>query len=61
MPKGCPSHPAMSPSTKIAASDQAEIKRHILNLYHQFMDEKKNAKIWYDPILKFLREYNPFP
>ncbi|MCL2800909.1 MAG: hypothetical protein FWD28_04040 [Treponema sp.] len=50
-------HPSASPNTKIKDEDQAQIKAHILSIYQEFLEEKKNAKKWYDPILKFLKEY----
>jgi len=55
IPAGCRVHPSASPSTKIPADDQAEIKKHILALYRRFLEEKKTAKNWYDPILGFLK------
>jgi len=57
MPKGCKVHPAASPDTKIPADDQAQIKKRILSLYYRFMEEKKNAKAWYEPLVRFLRTY----
>jgi len=56
-PEGCNVHPAASPKTIIPEEDQKEIKSHILSLYHKYLEEGKTAKNWYDPILKFLREY----
>ena len=50
-------HPSAAPSTKIPQEDQVLIKEHILSLYNQFYAEGKTAKIWHEPILKFLREY----
>jgi len=54
---GCRVHPAASPRTIISSEDQKEIKSHILTLYYRFLEEGKTAKNWYDPILKFLKEY----
>jgi len=56
-PKGCNVYPSNAPPIKIKEEDKAEIKKHILTLYRQFLKEKEIAKEWYDPILKFLREY----
>jgi hypothetical protein len=50
-------HPSAAPLTKIQEEDKARIKSHILKLYNQFMEEGKTAKFWYEPLLKFLREY----
>jgi len=58
IPGGCRFHPAAAPLTRINASDQVQIKDHILKLYRQFLEEGKTAKIWYEPILKFLQNYN---
>ena len=56
-PKSCRVHPSASPVTKIAEEDQAQIKRHILDLYYRFMEEKKTAKTWHDPLIKFLKDF----
>jgi hypothetical protein len=50
-------HPSAAPLTKISEADQERIKRHILKLYNQFLEEKKAAVSWEEPLLKFLREY----
>jgi hypothetical protein len=50
-------HPSAAPLTKIIDADQAEIKKHILKLYNQFLEEKKSSASWTEPLLKFLREY----
>jgi hypothetical protein len=50
-------HPSAAPLTIIEESDQAQIKSHILKLYNQFLEEKKNAVSWAEPLLRFLREY----
>jgi hypothetical protein len=55
MPPNCRVHPAASPITKINESDQAEIKDHILLLYHRFLEERKTAKSWKEPVLNFLK------
>jgi hypothetical protein len=51
-------HPAASPSTKINKDDQAEIKNYILSLYRQFLSQRDLSRPWYEPLLKFLREYD---
>jgi len=50
-------HPSASPSTKIREDDQLKIKEHILILYRRFLEEKKTAEFWYEPILGFLKEF----
>lgn len=50
-------HPCRAPSTIIPQEDQAQIKSHILSLYCRFLEERKTAKEWYEPILKFLETY----
>ena len=50
-------HPSAAPKTKINAEDQAQIKSHIMLLYNRFIEEGKTSKNWYDPLLKFLKEY----
>jgi hypothetical protein len=50
-------HPSAAPLTKVEETDQAEIKKHILKLYNQFLEEKKTSISWTEPLLKFLREY----
>ena len=50
-------HPGASPLTKINDTDQAEIKNHILSLYRRYLSERDMSRPWYEPVLKFLREY----
>jgi hypothetical protein len=50
-------HPSAAPLTKIQEEDKERIKRHIIKLYNQFLEEGKTAKSWEEPLLKFLREY----
>jgi hypothetical protein len=50
-------HPSAAPLTIIEEADQAQIKSHILKLYNQFLEEKKNAVSWTEPLLRFLCEY----
>ena len=50
-------HPSAAPITKINAQDQILIKSHIMTLYNKFLEEKKTSKEWYEPLLKFLKEY----
>jgi hypothetical protein len=57
IPKDCRVHPAASPSIKISQDDQAQIKNHILFLYRKFLTDREMSKPWYEPLLKFLREY----
>jgi len=49
-------HPTASPSTKIPEEDQVLIKKHILDLYYRFCDERKTVKEWYEPLVRFLGE-----
>jgi len=51
-------HPSASPSTVIPEADLSLIKSHILSLYSRFLEEKKTAVNWYDPLLIFLKTYN---
>jgi len=48
--------PAGAPPNAIKANDAAEIKEHVINLFRRFLAEKKDAKNWDEPLLKFLRE-----
>jgi hypothetical protein len=48
-------HPSSSPSTKLPDKDVAEFKEYILNCYYKFLEEGKDAKYWYEPIINFLR------
>jgi len=50
-------HPSAAPKTLITPEDQENIKKHILSLYYGFLEEKKTASNWYDPIIKFLKNY----
>jgi hypothetical protein len=50
-------HPSAAPLTNIEEVDQAEIKKHILKLYNQFLEEKKKSVSWAEPLLKFLGGY----
>jgi len=50
-------HPAASPLTKINEADKAEIKKHIISLYNKFYSERDMSRPWYEPLIKFLREY----
>jgi len=50
-------HPASSPSIKINEADKTEIKSHILALYNDFLSGRDISRPWYEPLLKFLREY----
>jgi hypothetical protein len=56
MPKDCRVHPAASPPTNLSEDDKAEIRGHILTLYHRFLAEGKTAKFWGEPLVNFLRE-----
>lgn len=56
VPTKCLVHPCASPSTRIAINDQELIKRHILSLYNQFMEERKISKSWEEPIINFLKK-----
>jgi len=49
-------HPDFSSSLKICETDQAQIKKYILDLYRRFLKERETSKSWEDPILKFLCE-----
>ena len=51
-------HPSAAPITRISEEDKADIKKHILSLYYRFLEERKTSAKWYDPLLKFLREYD---
>jgi hypothetical protein len=53
----CRVHPAASPSINISQENQEQIKSHIMSLYYRFLEEKKNEKTWYEPLLNFLRDY----
>lgn len=46
-------HPCLS-SLEISETDQAQIKKYILDLYGRFLKERETSKSWEDPILKFL-------
>ena len=48
-------HPAASPSTRISEEDQAQIKKHILSLYRQFLAEQDSSRPWYEPLLRFMQ------
>jgi hypothetical protein len=50
-------HPAASPKTKIPDEDQALIKSHIISLYNRFMQERDELRPWYEPLVKFLKEF----
>jgi len=50
-------HPSAAPLTKIEEEDKARIKSHIIKLYYQFLEDKKTAVSWEEPLIKFLREY----
>jgi len=52
-----PVHPSSAPLTIINETDQAEIKKHIITLYNQFISEKDDSKPWYLPLLNFLKKY----
>jgi len=54
-------HPSAAPITIIQEEDKALIKKHILKLYYQFMEDKKTSLSWDEPLLKFLREYEAVP
>jgi len=56
-PKGCKTHPAAAPSTKIDEYGKERIKKHILSLYSRFIEEGKTAKSWEEPLLNFLKTY----
>jgi hypothetical protein len=47
-------HPCAAPFTDIPKADQVVIKNHILFLYRRFLEEKKTARTWDEPLLKFL-------
>jgi len=48
-------HPCAAPLTVIPETDQKHIKSHILSLYYRFLEERKTAKTWIEPLLKFLK------
>ena len=48
-------HPSYAPKTKLPDAVQNEIKEYILNLYRRFLSERNNAKLWYEPLLRFLK------
>jgi hypothetical protein len=48
-------HPCAAPGTKLPADDTARIKKHILDLYHQFMFEFERSKPWEEPLINFLQ------
>jgi len=56
-PKSCKVHPSASPKSKIPEGDKEQIKKHILSLYYGFLEEKKTAKDWTEPLIRFLRTY----
>jgi hypothetical protein len=49
-------HPSAVPGTKLAASDTADIKAHIISLYRRFLEEGKTDQSWEEPLLRFMRE-----
>jgi hypothetical protein len=51
----CGAHPCASPSINLPEKDKEAIRSHILGLYRHFISEKEKSKIWYEPILNFLR------
>jgi len=57
MPPKCHVHPAASPPSKITEEDKDQIKKHILSLYYRFLEEKKTAKDWTEPLIRFLKTY----
>jgi len=50
-------HPSAAPLTKIEEEDKARIRNHIIKLYYQFLEDKKTAVSWEEPLIKFLRNY----
>jgi hypothetical protein len=48
-------HPSSAPNTKLPADDTAQIKKHILDLYNQFMFEFERSKPWEEPLINFLQ------
>jgi len=56
VPVKCRVHPGAAPGTRIPREDQMRIKEHIKILYRRFMEEGKKSKIWYEPVLGFLKE-----
>ncbi len=48
--------PAAAPNTVIPAEDAAAIQKHVIALYRRFLDGKKEAQDWTEPLLQFLRE-----
>jgi len=50
-------HPSAAPSTKVNEEDQTIIKKHILDLYYRFLEEKKTAKSWEAPLINFMKTY----
>jgi len=52
-------HPSASPAIKLSDEDQFLIKEHILSLYYRFLQERKTAKTWKEPLLNFLKSMPP--
>jgi len=50
-------HPSTAPSTIIKEEDQTVIKKHILDLYYRFLEEKKTSKSWEAPLINFMKTY----
>jgi len=55
--KNCKVHPSAAPKGKITEEDKELIKKHIFSLYCRFLEEKKTAKDWTDPLVRFLQTY----
>jgi len=49
-------HPSASPLTKVSKEDQDKIKEHIIKTYNSFLNGRKEAGSWKDPILDFLKQ-----
>jgi hypothetical protein len=52
-------HPSAAPRLRLSPADAAAIKAHIIDLYRRFLSRRKTAKTWDEPLLDFLRCYDP--
>jgi len=48
-------HPSFAPKTKLPVTVQNEIKEYILNLFRRLVSERKSAKSWEEPLVRFLK------
>jgi len=56
VPKKVRVHPSASPAVRINDDDIAMIKKHIIDLYGQFMFECDSSKAWEEPLINFLKK-----